>query len=97
MHPIFYLISTLLGLYSWVVIISVAIELLVYFNIINSYQPWVQKIRLVLFKLTEPVLSRIRRVLPDFGGLDISPIILLIAIQFLQYTIFYYSNKPYAF
>lgn len=96
-NPVIWLVLTLLSLYSTIVIVSVVIELLVYFNIINSYQPWVQKIRLVLFKLTEPVLSRIRRVLPDLGGLDISPIILLIGIQFLEYTIIYYSNKTYAF
>lgn len=90
MPPIVWLINSLLGLYSTIVIASVIVELLVYFNVINSYQPLVQKVRLVLFKLTEPLLRRIRRVLPDLGGLDISPVILLIAIQFLQYTIAYY-------
>lgn len=96
-NPVIWLITSLLSMYSTIVIASVIIELLVHFNVVNSYQPVIQKVRLVLFKLTEPLLSRIRRVLPDFGGLDISPVILLIGIQFLQYTILYYTQKPYAY
>lgn len=98
MNPIIYLIDLLLNLYSTVVIVHVVVELLIYFNIVNTYQVIVQKIRLVLFKLVEPVLARIRRYMPDLGGLDLSPIVLLIAIQFLQYVIYYYfTPKPYAF
>jgi YggT family protein len=96
MNPIFYLIYSVLSLYNMVVIATVIVDLLVYFNIINAYQPVVQKIRMVLFKLTEPVLGRIRKYMPNLGGLDISPIVLLIAIQFIQYTIMYYS-RPNAF
>lgn len=94
MNPILYLIHTLLSLYSTIVVVYVVVELLIYFNVINSYQPLVQKVRLVLFKLTEPMLVRIRRILPEMG-LDVSPVLLLIAIQFIQYTIVYYS-RPYA-
>ena len=91
MNPIFYLIHTLLSFYSTVVFVMVILDLLVYFNVVNPYQPLVQKIRLILFKLTDPVLSRIRKFLPDFGGIDLSPVLLLIGIQFIQYTIVYYS------
>jgi YggT family protein len=71
-------------LYKWVVIASVIFSWLVAFNVVNAYNPFVRTLWDALNRMTEPVLRRIRRLLPDLGGLDISPIILFLALMFIQ-------------
>ena len=90
MPPITWLILTVLDLYSWFIVCAVALNLLIYFNIVNRYQPFVQQVGIFLQKVTEPVLKRIRRVLPPMGGFDLSPLVALIAISFLQRLVGYY-------
>ena len=90
MNPILWLLITFIGLYRWVVIISVIMSLLISFNIINRYQPLVQQIGMVLTRLTEPVLGRIRRIMPPLGGLDLSPVLLLIGLEFVARALVYY-------
>jgi len=65
-------------------------NLLIHFNIINRYQPFVQQLNAALARLTEPALKRIRKVLPAIGGIDLSPLILIIGLQFLQRVVVYY-------
>jgi YggT family protein len=60
------------------------------FNVVNIHNPFVRQISHVLARLTEPLLEPIRRYLPSLGGLDLSPIVLLLAVSFLQYFILYY-------
>ena len=84
LNPFIWLVYNLLNLYFWVVIASVVMSWLVAFGIINGSNPYVQQIGRAISKLTEPLLGPIRRVLPDLGGIDISPIFLLIGIQFVQ-------------
>ncbi len=89
-HPILFIIDQLLMLYVWVVIIQVVLSWLVHFQIVNRYQPFVRKAGEVLYRITEPVLGRIRRYMPSLGGVDISPIILFLGINFVRYSLQYY-------
>ena len=90
MNPITWLIYTALNIYMWIVLIYIIMNLLIHFNIINRYQPFVQQLNAALARLTEPALSRIRKILPPIGGIDLSPLILVIALQFLQRVVVYY-------
>lgn len=80
-------ISYVIGLYTWVIIAVVIFSWLVAFNVINSNSDFVRAVWQGLNALTEPLLRPIRRILPDLGGLDISPIILLLGCFFLQQVI----------
>ena len=86
-NPIVWLILQILDLYWWVVVIAVVASWLVAFGVINLHNQFVRQVVRALDAMTEPVFRQIRRVIPTFGGLDISPIIVLIAIAFLQYLI----------
>ena len=84
MIAIFYLALQILKLYSYVVIANVVISWLVAFNVLNTQNRFVYSILELSYRLTEPALNRIRRFLPNLGSLDISPVILLVLIWFLQ-------------
>ena len=84
MIAIFYLILQILKLYSYVVIINVVISWLIAFNILNTQNRFVYSILELSYRLTDPILNKIRRFLPNLGSLDISPIILLLLIWFLE-------------
>ncbi len=84
MIAIFYLILQVLKLYSYVVIANVIISWLIAFNILNTQNKFVYSILELTYKLTEPFLRRIRQFLPNLGSLDISPIILLLLIWFIE-------------
>jgi len=73
-----------LDIYWWIVIASAVFSWLYAFNVVNSGNQFVNSIGTFLYKATEPALRPIRRFLPDLGGIDISPIILLLFIFFLQ-------------
>ena len=73
-----------LEFYKWVIIIQAILSWLITFNVINTYNQAVSTISTVLYRLTEPALRPIRRFMPDLGGVDISPIILILIIFFLQ-------------
>ncbi|WP_421980132.1 YggT family protein [Roseibium sp.] len=77
-------VSTALYLYSMVIIASAIFSWLYAFNIVNSNNQVINTIGRVLYNLTEPALRPIRRFMPDLGGIDISPVILLLIIMFLQ-------------
>ena len=81
------LIQTLvlaLDLYWWIIIASAIFSWLYAFNVVNPRNQFVGTIGNMLYRLTEPALRPIRRILPDLGGIDISPIILLLIIFFLR-------------
>jgi len=84
MIAIFYLALQILKLYSYVVLANVVISWLVSFNIINTQNRFVYSILEMTYRLTEPMLSRIRRFLPNLGSLDIAPVILLLLIWFIE-------------
>ena len=84
MIAILYRTLQILKLYSYVVIANVIISWLVAFNVLNTQNRFVYSILDLTFRLTEPFLNRIRRFLPNLGSLDISPIILLLLIWFIE-------------
>ena len=84
MIAIFYLVLQLLKLYSYVVIANVIISWLIAFNILNTSNRIVYSILEFTYKLTDPIYNKIRRFLPHLGAFDISPIILLLLIWFIE-------------
>ena len=84
MIAIFYLVLQVLKLYFYVVIVNVVISWLIAFNILNTQNRFVYSILEMTYKLTEPILNKIRGFLPNLGSLDISPIILLLLIWFTE-------------
>ncbi len=82
--PLFQIVMIVIDLFIWVVIIQAILSWLVAFNVINTYNRVVATIGEVLYRLTEPVLAPIRRRLPNLGGVDLSPVALILALIFLQ-------------
>ena len=87
MIAIFYLVLQILKIYTYVVIANVVISWLVAFNVLNTSNRFVYSILEFTYRLTEPFLNRIRRFLPNLGAFDISPIILLLLIWFIEMCI----------
>ena len=83
-NPFLWLILSLIELYSWALIISVILSWLVAFNVVNTHNRFVNTVGNFLYRVTEPALGPIRRILPNFGGLDISPVVLLLLLIFAQ-------------
>ena len=84
MIAIFYLALQILKLYSYVVIANVVVSWLIAFNILNTQNRFVYSILELSYRLTDPILNRIRRFLPNLGSLDICPISLLLLIWFIE-------------
>jgi YggT family protein len=82
-----YLVDALFTLYFWIVIASVVLSWLIGFNVINPYNPAVKTIQSFCYHATEPALAPIRRFMPDLGGLDISPVVLLLGLEFTRILI----------
>ncbi|HBS38903.1 MAG TPA: hypothetical protein DEA75_10900 [Rhodobacteraceae bacterium] len=82
--PALALLYHLIELYTWVLIIGVIMSWLITFNVINLSNQFVRMIYDVVTRLTEPLLSRIRAILPDLGGVDISPVILILLLWFAK-------------
>ncbi len=86
-EPILWLILTLIDLYTWIVIIQVVLSWLVAFNVINTSNRFVYMVGDFTHRLTEPALKPIRNFLPNLGGVDISPVILIIGLFFIKKVI----------
>jgi len=84
MKAIYLLAYELLNIYYYIVITNVIISWLVSFNVLNTQNRFVYSILDLSYRLTEPMLNKIRSFLPNLGTLDISPVILLVLIWFLQ-------------
>ena len=84
MIAIFYLVLQILKLYSYIVIANVLISWLIAFNVLNTQNRFVYSVLELTYRLTDPILYRIRRFLPNLSSLDISPIILLLLIWFIE-------------
>jgi len=82
--PFFSLIDAILSIYSLIVFIAVIMSWLINFNVINSRNQFVDMIWRTVVGLTEPAMRPIRRYLPSLGGIDISPIVLLLGVYFLR-------------
>ena len=77
-------ISYLITLYTWIIIASVVLSWLMAFNVVNAYNPFVRTLWNALNAVTEPLLRPIRRMMPDLGGIDLSPLVLLLCCYFVQ-------------
>jgi YggT family protein len=84
MYALFWLIDQLIGLYVWALIIAAVFSLLVSFNVLDSRNRFVWTVGDFLYKVTEPALRPIRRFMPDLGGIDISPMILILLLYALR-------------
>ena len=92
MTSIVILISQIIEIFIWFLIAQAILSWLVAFNIVNTRNNFVNLIGNFLYKVTEPLLKPIRTILPDFGGIDISPIILIILLIFFRNLLFEYSG-----
>ena len=81
---------TFLKFYWWIVIANVIISWLIAFNVLNTNNAFIYSVLDFTYRLTDPILNKIRRFLPNLGAFDISPIILLILIQALNIFMFKY-------
>ena len=84
MTAILWLIDQLIGLYMMVVIGQVILSWLVSFSVVNTQNRFVYMVGDFLYRATEPALKRIRRFMPNLGGLDLSPVILILGLIFLR-------------
>ena len=90
MYAFLNLVSTVISIYIWLLIAQAVLSWLVAFGIANRYNRVVATIGDFLWRVTEPLLRPIRRVLPDLGGIDISPVILILLLWFLRNLMFEY-------
>lgn len=86
-YPIFWLLTTLLQIYIIVILVWVVLSWLVAFNVVNRHNPFVQAVQRGTGVLVEPALRPIQRLLPSLGGIDFSPIILMLLVQFVIITL----------
>lgn len=82
--PLYHLVDTLIYLYIWMLIISVIMSWLLAFGIINTYNQLVSTVSDFLFRITEPALQSIRKILPNLGGIDLSPVVLILGLYFIR-------------
>ncbi len=90
-NPVVSLLLTVIQLYDYVLITWIVLSFLISLGIVNRHQPIVQRVNFALFRLTDPVLRPIRKHMPDLGGFDISPIIVILGLEFISNTLIYYS------
>ena len=84
MFAVIILIDQIINIYIWTLLIYIGVGWLVAFRIVNPWQPVVRMITDLLARIHEPLLRQVRRFLPDLGPVDISPIILFLAAQFIR-------------
>ena len=88
MKSIFILLDSVITIYLWIIIINAILSWLVAFNVLNTQNRFVFSVLDVTYKLTDPALSKIRRFIPMFGSIDISPVILILILMFLRNLVF---------
>ena len=92
MRSLLDLIDTILYLYVWILIIQAVLSWLIAFNVINTYNRFVYSVADLMNRLTEPLLRPIRNLLPNLGGIDVSPVILILLISFLRNLLHEYGG-----
>ena len=88
MKSIFILLDSIITIYLWIIIINAILSWLVAFNILNTQNRFVFSVLDTTYKLTDPALNKIRRFLPTFGSIDLSPVVLILFLMFLRNIIF---------
>ena len=92
MTAVLNLIDNAVSLYLWILFLSVIASWLINFNVINTSNRVVYMVVDVLYKMTEPALRPIRRLLPNMGGLDLSPVVLILLLWFIRDLIFDFAR-----
>jgi len=87
LNPLIWLVDTVLGLYTFVIIAAVVSSWLIAFGVLNTANHLVRQIVHVLDALTDPLFRLVLKIIPPLGGLDLSPIVVLIGVQFLNYVL----------
>ena len=88
MKSIFVLLDSVITIYIWIVIINAISSWLVAFNILNTQNRFVFSVLDTTYKLTDPALNKIRRFLPTFGSVDLSPVVLILFLMFIRNLVF---------
>ena len=90
MNSVLILIDQIITLYIWLLIASAVLSWLIAFNVVNTQNRFVYMVVDFLYKVTEPALRPIRNIMPNLGGIDISPVILIFGLFFLRNLLFEY-------
>ena len=88
MKSIFILLDSVITIYIWIIIINAISSWLVAFNILNTQNRFVFSVLDATYKLTDPALNKIRRFLPTFGSIDLSPVVLILFLMFIRNLVF---------
>ena len=88
MKSIFLLVDSVINIYIWLIIINVILSWLVAFNVLNTQNRFVFAVLKATHQLTDPVLNKIRRFIPNLGSIDISPVILILLLIFIRNLFF---------
>ena len=88
MKSIFILLDNIITIYLWIIIINAILSWLVAFNVLNTQNRFVFSVLDATYKLTDPALNKIRRFIPTFGSIDISPVVLILILIFLRNVVF---------
>ena len=84
MYALFNLLNAVISIYVWLLIASVVLSWLIAFNVINTGNRLVYELQNFLYRVTEPLLRPIRNILPNLGGIDLSPLVLILALYFVR-------------
>ena len=88
MKSIFFLLDSIITIYLWIIIINALLSWLVAFNVLNTQNRFVFSVLDTTHKLTDPALNKIRRFLPTFGSIDLSPVVLILFLMFIRNLVF---------
>ena len=88
MKSIFLLVDSVINIYIWLIMINVILNWLVSFNILNTQSRFVFAILNATHRLTDPVLNKIRKFIPNLGSIDISPVVLILSLIFIRNLLF---------
>lgn len=90
MNAFLWLVNQIIDIYIFLLVVSVVLSWLISFSIVNTSNRFVYMVGDFLYRITEPALRPIRRVVPNMGGIDVSPVILILLLIFLQRLMFEY-------
>ncbi|MFC4272349.1 YggT family protein [Sneathiella chungangensis] len=93
MTSLLLLISAIINIFIWLLIANAILSWLVAFNVVNTSNQFVSTVGNFLYRITEPPLRPIRKVIPTMGGLDVSPVILILLLIFLRNLLFEYAPQ----
>ena len=88
MKSIFFLVDSVINIYIWLIIINAILSWLVAFNVLNTQNRFVFAVLNATHQLTDPVLNKIRRFIPNLGSIDISPVVLILLLFFIRNLFF---------